>query len=322
MINIKLLSLESLETYLEHLSRHFKEYGVGGIIAQPHSINEPFNINKYRQKIQKSWVNSQDKSSLEKVWGLFDDETIVGHLEFSVSSLPTMNHRARMGMGLEIPYRGKGFGKQLLSTAIHWSRTIDSLDWIDLNVFSHNQAAINLYKSFGFIKMGNIPDRIRVDGQSIDDLHFALNLRDLNNRQAQFKSQIPDINLINLLDLEYQEMSTKSEKLSHSAILTTLLDFQDIFVHHEIIPPGRRSSSPHYHTHIEEMFIVSEGTPTFHYADKNFMAKPGDFIGFPPGERKLHYIINQSSADARVLGICSKSPFDQTQYEESSPLIE
>jgi uncharacterized cupin superfamily protein len=110
-------------------------------------------------------------------------------------------------------------------------------------------------------------------------------------------------------------MNTKTEKLSHSAILTEKTDFQKLFVHHEIIPPGRRSSSPHFHSHTEEMFLVMEGHPTITYGSKTFQANPGDFISFPPGERQLHCVYNHTDREVRVLGICADHPLDQTHYE-------
>lgn len=110
-------------------------------------------------------------------WALFDNEQIVGHIEIIGHHMPIFKHRVKLGMGLEQNYRGQGFGKKLMQAAIEWAKQQESLYWIDLNVFAHNEAAINLYKSFNFTEVGRVPDRIRVKETKIEDLHLTLNLK-------------------------------------------------------------------------------------------------------------------------------------------------
>jgi uncharacterized cupin superfamily protein len=118
---------------------------------------------------------------------------------------------------------------------------------------------------------------------------------------------------LNLSLLEHQELrSAKTgEKFSLSSTLSTLLGFKNLFIHHEIIPPGRRSSSPHWHTHREEMVLVLEGNPTVHHAGKSLSLKPMDFVGFPPGEENLHVVENRTDAEVRLLVIASNPPADE-----------
>ncbi len=173
-MEIKPLKLEHLEEYLNHLARHFGEYGVGGIIAQPFPVDEPWDKSELRPKLIERWSKNVGEGSWEMTWGLFDNDSIVGHLELIGHSMPALKHRTKLGMGLEEKYRSQGFGKQLVQTAITWAKEQSSIAWIDLNTFAHNKAAINLYKSFGFIEVGRVPDRIRVKDQKIDDLHMVL----------------------------------------------------------------------------------------------------------------------------------------------------
>ena len=85
----------------------------------------------------------------------------------------------------------------------------------------------------------------------------------------------------NIDDMVHVELvSSKSgEVFSKSAVLTELLGFKDIFVHHEILLPGRRSSAPHRHTLREEMAFILMGAPTAYLGDKIYKLKAGDFLG-------------------------------------------
>lgn len=113
-----------------------------------------------------------------------------------------------------------------------------------------------------------------------------------------------------------QLISSKSGELfSQSALLTELLSFQKIFVHHEILSPGRRASSPHKHTQQEEMIFVLDGFPTAHLGNQQIKLKPGDFLGFKPGSPDLHFIENSTEEEVRFLVICSQQEDDQVLFD-------
>lgn len=71
-----------------------------------------------------------------------------------------------------------------------------------------------------------------------------------------------NINNINTLIHDQLVSADKEEEYSKSAVLSTLIGFKRLFVHHEILLPDRRASAPHRHTHREEMAIVLSGEPT------------------------------------------------------------
>ena len=118
----------------------------------------------------------------------------------------------------------------------------------------------------------------------------------------------------NLRDLKHSELSSKKEKLSLSALLTDSLKFKKLFVHQEIILPGRRNSTPHYHSKIEEMFLVIAGKPTIHIGNKLKQLKPGDFIGFKPNAGKKYFIENKTHSRIKLLVICSVDKRDKVKY--------
>lgn len=124
----------------------------------------------------------------------------------------------------------------------------------------------------------------------------------------------------NVNALPHQELRSPvtGETFSKSAVLSELFAYRDIFVHHEILPPGRRSSSPHCHTLREEMVFVLKGCPTAHLGDQAFELQPGDFIGFKPGLTPLHFIENTTSEEVCLLVLCSNPENDPVVYETNN----
>jgi RimJ/RimL family protein N-acetyltransferase len=73
---------------------------------------------------------------------------IVGDLGIEVA-----NGRGYLGMAVAAGWRGRGVGTALLSAALEWSRT-NRLHKVVLEVFPHNEAALALYRKFGFEQEG------------------------------------------------------------------------------------------------------------------------------------------------------------------------
>ena len=126
----------------------------------------------------------------------------------------------------------------------------------------------------------------------------------------------PLVKAYNINTLEHTELvsSTSGEVFSKSAILSELFAHRDIFVHHEIIPPGKRSSSAHTHTLREEMVFILQGSATVHFGDQILQLQPGDFIGFKPNSTELHFIENKTVEEVRLLVICSNPTNDQVVF--------
>lgn len=122
--------------------------------------------------------------------------------------------------------------------------------------------------------------------------------------------------ILNIHSTTHQHLisSKTGEHFSQSAIL---LNSPNLFIHHEILLPNHRSSSPHTHTHREETILVLTGHPTLHLGSHSQSLKPGDFIHLPP-HSPLHTIENTSTSPCTLLVICSNPPTDQTLHETPS----
>ena len=81
-----------------------------------------------------------------------------------------------MGMLILQPYRGKGIGRQLLSTLLAWARHA-SIASISLEAFPHNVSAIGLYSKFGFTQVAYHEKRwLRASGERWDTIEMRLAL--------------------------------------------------------------------------------------------------------------------------------------------------
>jgi RimJ/RimL family protein N-acetyltransferase len=166
-----------LTEYVAHLDRHMPESGVNGSLPFAPFASGEWNSRELREALPKRWAATLRDPMWERVWAAFDGAKIIGHIDLRGPHLKTMLHRARLGMGIEQPYRGQGLGSRLIETALKWARGEKSLDWVELQVFAHNEAGLKLYQSHGFKEVGRMEDSFRVSGRKIEDLFMTLKLR-------------------------------------------------------------------------------------------------------------------------------------------------
>jgi RimJ/RimL family protein N-acetyltransferase len=74
-----------------------------------------------------------------------------------------------IGMMVAAAWRGRGVGTALVAAAIEWARG-RGLHKLTLSVFPHNEAAIALYRKFGFVEEGRHPKHIRRANGELWDL--------------------------------------------------------------------------------------------------------------------------------------------------------
>jgi GNAT superfamily N-acetyltransferase len=173
---IRLLTDADFPTLFGHMCRHGDESGRNGdVIFRPRSQHEVMDEVQLSQRHRAAWGRSIEQPLWMRTWGLFIDNTLVGHLDLNGGRLPAEMHRATLGMGVERRARKRGNGRAMLEAAIAWSRQHE-LAWIDLGVFAHNEVARTLYKSMGFVEVGTVRDQFRVDGIKIDDVSMTLAL--------------------------------------------------------------------------------------------------------------------------------------------------
>ncbi len=101
------------------------------------------------------------------------DETLVavagGELAGELHLQPTRFGFAELGMMVAIGWRGRGVGTALVAAAINEARA-RGLHKLALSVFPQNDAAIALYRKFGFVEEGRRTKHMRRDSGELWDL--------------------------------------------------------------------------------------------------------------------------------------------------------
>ena len=156
-----------------HMQRHRAESGRGDYHFMPFAPDDTAGPSKI------DWSNYRaplTEPNWRRDWVAWHGNDIVGHIDLKASALKSQVHRCELGVGIERNYRNQGLGRALMHTAIRFGRSQESIAWIDLRVFAHNENARHLYASLGFEEIGQIRDCIRIGSTSIDDVFMALNV--------------------------------------------------------------------------------------------------------------------------------------------------
>ncbi|MFJ2466953.1 GNAT family N-acetyltransferase [Pseudomonas sp. NPDC087615] len=98
---------------------------------------------------------------------------VIGHLGLENYSRIRRSHAGSLGMGVALAWQGKGVGSKLLEAALEVADNWMNLHRVELSVFADNEAAIGLYRKFGFETEGLFRDYAVRDGQWVDTLSMA-----------------------------------------------------------------------------------------------------------------------------------------------------
>lgn len=100
-------------------------------------------------------------------------ETVVGWCDIQRHGFPAHAHRGSLGMGLTVPYRGRGLGQRLIEAALEraWET---GLTRVELSVHADNTSAVALYRTAGFVEEGLVRNAFLADGVYRDALMMAL----------------------------------------------------------------------------------------------------------------------------------------------------
>ncbi len=82
------------------------------------------------------------------------DEKIIAVLDFHRSKRSRLSHLGYFSISIQEAYCNMGIGRKLIEELLSWAKQRNDLEKVCLEVFSHNERAIHLYKKLGFIEEG------------------------------------------------------------------------------------------------------------------------------------------------------------------------
>lgn len=91
------------------------------------------------------------------------------------------------------------------------------------------------------------------------------------------------------------------ELLSIGSPFSKKIGLKKLGIHHEVLPPGRRTSWPHAESDEEEFVYVIEGNPDVWIDGHLHRLNPGDGVGFPSGTAICHTFLNNTKMPVRLL---------------------
>jgi ribosomal protein S18 acetylase RimI-like enzyme len=110
--------------------------------------------------------------------GAFEDGAMVGMATFIREAGEKDRHKGRIyGVYVSSSQRGKGIGRALIAALIEGAKQDPSLVQIQLSVATTQDAAKQLYRSFGFEIYGTEPRALKVGATYVDENHMILRVR-------------------------------------------------------------------------------------------------------------------------------------------------
>ena len=102
------------------------------------------------------------------------DAEPIGHLGLhTFPNRPRRRHTGSIGMSVRDDWQGKGAGSALMQAAVDLAERWLNLSRLELQVYTDNEAAIGLYKKFGFEIEGTLRRMSFRDGHYVDAYAMA-----------------------------------------------------------------------------------------------------------------------------------------------------
>jgi ribosomal protein S18 acetylase RimI-like enzyme len=115
----------------------------------------------------------RQRSPLETHIVAFDTGRLVGHVNVQRERHPVTQHVASLSIAVAANARGRGIGRRLMEEAVAWSKRV-GIEKLVLSVYPHNEAAISLYRSFGFVDEGRLARHSRKSYGYEDEILMAV----------------------------------------------------------------------------------------------------------------------------------------------------
>lgn len=108
------------------------------------------------------------------------DGEVIGNIAINQGRFEKQAHMGELGIAILRKYWNMGIGRRLMTAGIRWATEHPELEMIWFTVFANNEKAIQLYRNFGFLEYGRLPQGARSsDGGYYDLLTMAKRIKNL-----------------------------------------------------------------------------------------------------------------------------------------------
>jgi RimJ/RimL family protein N-acetyltransferase len=97
---------------------------------------------------------------------------LVGYVTLQRDRHPVTRHVASLAIAVAAEERGRGIGRRLLQAGVDWAKDV-GVEKLVLSVYPHNEVAISLYRSFGFVEEGRLARHSRKSYGYEDEILMA-----------------------------------------------------------------------------------------------------------------------------------------------------
>jgi len=118
---------------------------------------------------EEKWIENQNNNDRGGAIAAFENENLIGVLDFSAYKNIKMSHRAHLGIAIKKEYRGEGVGELFFNVLFSLLRNIPNLDRIELTVMGKNSIGKKLYEKMGFAVIGINPMAFKQSDGTFDD---------------------------------------------------------------------------------------------------------------------------------------------------------
>lgn len=156
----------------------------------------------------------EDKNNLNI--GVFDDENLVGHLNFRIpwGDHPWVTHLAQFGMMILKSHWGFGIGRKMLQIQEDHAKSI-GVSRIEAMVRIANERGIKLYERSGYKIEGTRKKAARIDNKFVDEFFIA---KILNDPLENWKPSIIETDRLILRPIEITDCHSIFEYASNPAV--------------------------------------------------------------------------------------------------------
>lgn len=243
------------------------------------------------------------------------DGTYLGNA--GLHSIAWERARCEIGYWIAGPFEGQGYVRDAVD-ALTRACFKAGFHRVEIRCAPANERSAKVPLSLGFRFEARLEEDSSENGVWRDTLVFAaLSSRYGQEPAAEIGPPRPSF-IGHWRDLQEPDGWTypgSGELHSIGSALGKRLGLTKLGIHHELLPPGRRTSWPHAESHEEEFVFVLEGHPDVWIDGYLHRLVPGDAVAFPSGTGIAHSFLNNTDREVRLIVIGERSkPENRVNY--------